>query len=439
MKATLFGLTLLVSAAALAQPLAELSQSSQQALAQEQLHNQQRQARFHAEHRQAEQLLAQQRRALSELQARVESLSQSFAANEQALADTEQQLALASSSLGELYGVVRQAGGELQRELAQGPGSLLQPEHREQALRLSKTDRLPSLPQLQQMVVLLNADIEASKRVEPVTMAVADRQGQVHDQQVWRLGHFNLVSEQGYLQLNRERGLVSVYPRQPNGVAVPTLTGWQPLLLDPAQGELLTQMQTTPTLMQRFEQGGLVGKGIALLLVIGGVIALARMLVLARIQLRINRQLAKPQQPSDNPLGRILSVYQQQRSQSLDTLELKLTEAIVTQQQGLEKGLSMLKLMAAIAPMMGLLGTVTGMIGTFQTITQFGNGDPKIMAGGISMALVTTVLGLMAAIPLLLAHNLLSSRVRTIRSILEKESIALVAQHAERQSPVEPA
>lgn len=92
----------------------------------------------------------------------------------------------------------------------------------------------------------------------------------------------------------------------------------------------------------------------------------------------------------------------------------------------------MLKLLAALAPMLGLLGTVTGMIETFQVITQFGNGDPKVMAGGISMALVTTVEGLIAAIPLLLAHNILSAQAETIRNILEKQGIGLVAQQAER-------
>lgn len=94
----------------------------------------------------------------------------------------------------------------------------------------------------------------------------------------------------------------------------------------------------------------------------------------------------------------------------------------------------MLKLLAALAPMLGLLGTVTGMIETFQVITQFGNGDPKVMAGGISMALVTTVLGLVAAMPLLLAHNLLSTQSESIRNILEKQGIGLVAEQAERES-----
>ncbi len=107
-------------------------------------------------------------------------------------------------------------------------------------------------------------------------------------------------------------------------------------------------------------------------------------------------------------------------------------EVIVDQQQGLGKGLSMLKLLAALAPMLGLLGTVTGMIETFQVITQFGNGDPKVMAGGISMALITTVLGLVAAMPLLLAHNLLSSQANNIHEILEKQSIRLVAEQADQ-------
>ncbi|NMT04022.1 MotA/TolQ/ExbB proton channel family protein, partial [Vibrio parahaemolyticus] len=109
--------------------------------------------------------------------------------------------------------------------------------------------------------------------------------------------------------------------------------------------------------------------------------------------------------------------------------------AVVDEQTHLEKGLSMLKLLAALAPMLGLLGTVTGMIETFQVITQFGNGDPKVMAGGISMALVTTVLGLVSAMPLLLAHNVLSSQAENIRSILEKQGIGLVAEQAERDMP----
>ncbi|MEF1303475.1 MotA/TolQ/ExbB proton channel family protein, partial [Vibrio owensii] len=168
---------------------------------------------------------------------------------------------------------------------------------------------------------------------------------------------------------------------------------------------------------------------------VGLIIALVRGVSLMIARQKIAKQLKNPTQPEDNPLGRILAVYQKDKHRSVEALELRLLEAVVDEQTHLEKGLSMLKLLAALAPMLGLLGTVTGMIETFQVITQFGNGDPKVMAGGISMALVTTVLGLVAAMPLLLAHNVLSSQAENIRNILEKQGIGLVAEQAERDMP----
>ncbi|GAL32748.1 MotA/TolQ/ExbB proton channel family protein [Vibrio maritimus] len=130
----------------------------------------------------------------------------------------------------------------------------------------------------------------------------------------------------------------------------------------------------------------------------------------------------------------MLSVYNSEKKLHVEALELRLLESIMDEQQHLERGLSMLKLLAALAPMLGLLGTVTGMIETFQVITQFGNAEPRVMAGGISMALVTTVLGLITAMPLLLAHNLLSSKAEAIRNILERQSVGLVAEQAEAQT-----
>ncbi len=138
-------------------------------------------------------------------------------------------------------------------------------------------------------------------------------------------------------------------------------------------------------------------------------------------------------------MGRILQAFDNDKQQSIDAIELRLLERILDEQHGLEKGLSMLKLMAALAPMLGLLGTVTGMIETFQVITQFGNSDPKVMAGGISMALVTTVMGLVAAMPLLLAHNFLSSRAEAIKGTLEKQGVSIVAQRAESEQMAEAA
>ncbi len=181
-------------------------------------------------------------------------------------------------------------------------------------------------------------------------------------------------------------------------------------MIDPSKGEILNQLGEVPSMMQRLKQGGVVGEIIIALLVLGIVIAGIRGAYLFKVQKQISKQLKEPEAPTDNPLGRVLNVYHQEPNRSVEALELRLLEAIVDEQAHLEKGLSMLKLLAAIAPMLGLLGTVAGMIETFQVITQFGNGDPKVMAGGISMALVTTVLGLVSAIPLLLAHNVLSSQ-----------------------------
>ena len=135
-----------------------------------------------------------------------------------------------------------------------------------------------------------------------------------------------------------------------------------------------------------------------------------------------------------NPLGRILSVYSDKIAQDVETLSLKLDEAILRETPSIERGLITLAILAAVTPMLGLLGTVSGMIETFQSITLFGTGDPKLMSGGISQALVTTELGLAVAIPILLIHSALSSKSNRLIQILDEESAAIVARNAETQT-----
>jgi len=114
-----------------------------------------------------------------------------------------------------------------------------------------------------------------------------------------------------------------------------------------------------------------------------------------------------------------------------ETLELRLGEAVMREVPRINSYLPLLKMIAAIAPLLGLLGTVTGMIVTFQAITLFGGGDPRLMADGISQALVTTVIGLCVAIPILLLHNLVQARARSICEILQNEAVGRVAARAE--------
>jgi biopolymer transport protein ExbB len=158
------------------------------------------------------------------------------------------------------------------------------------------------------------------------------------------------------------------------------------------------------------------------------------MFVLNRISRRVRRQLNDSEVSTDNPLGRVLAVYESNRETSIESLELKMDEAIMRETPKLEAMQGTIKVFAAIAPLMGLLGTVVGMIRTFQTITLFGTGDPKLMAGGISQALVTTVEGLIVAIPLVFLHSVLTANSRALIEILEEQSAGIIARFSERDT-----
>jgi len=165
--------------------------------------------------------------------------------------------------------------------------------------------------------------------------------------------------------------------------------------------------------------------------IIGLLIALWRLLFLSGVSAGMRKQLKTSEASEKNPLGRILKVYDENRMNDTETLELKLDEAILREAPALEKWQGGIKVLAAVAPLLGLLGTVTGMIATFQAITLFGTGDPKLMAGGISQALVTTVLGLCVAIPLVLLHSWVAGRSRSLIEVLEEQTAGMIAQKAE--------
>ena len=146
--------------------------------------------------------------------------------------------------------------------------------------------------------------------------------------------------------------------------------------------------------------------------------------------MKIRGQLKRDEAKTNNPLGRVLKAAEDNQGADTESLELKLDEAILKESPKINSGLSLLKIIAMVAPLLGLLGTVTGMIIVFQAITIYGAGDPKAMAGGISSALVTTVLGLVVAIPTLLLHTLLSGKAKKLLHILEEQSAGIIAERA---------
>ncbi|ELB2922640.1 MotA/TolQ/ExbB proton channel family protein [Vibrio alginolyticus] len=415
-----------------------LLQKAQQENRQQQSHNVARESGF----KQTEQeLQAIKNKLVAEraaLQAEADSLSVTFGENEAELAQLEEKLRLETGSLGELFGVVRQNAKELESELKSSVTGVDANSYQKDIDAIVAAKSLPTLTQLQAMWRSMEEQIKASGEMANVSFTLLNGEGREQTVSGVRLGSMALLDETGYVKWNGQRGDAVNYLRQPeSGPTANTISSGDidALVIDPSRGILLEQLANSPTLADRLNAGGVVGKIILGLLAIGLLIALVRGASLMISRQKIMKQLKTPAQPGNNPLGRVLAVYQKDKHRSVEALELRLLEAVVDEQTHLEKGLSMLKLLAALAPMLGLLGTVTGMIETFQVITQFGNGDPKVMAGGISMALVTTVLGLVSAMPLLLAHNVLSSQAENIRSILEKQGIGLVAEQAERDMP----
>ncbi|MBA4802448.1 MAG: MotA/TolQ/ExbB proton channel family protein, partial [Euryhalocaulis sp.] len=205
--------------------------------------------------------------------------------------------------------------------------------------------------------------------------------------------------------------------------------------LDPSRGSLLAIQKDVPNLQERIDAGGVIGKIILVVLAVGLVLGVLRLIMLLMTSMAVRSQASNPENPKKgNPLGRVLRVYEDNKDEDIETLELKLDEQILRENAKLELGLNFLKLIAAVAPLLGLLGTVTGMIRTFQAITLFGTGDPQIMADGISEALVTTVLGLVTAIPILLLHSFASSAARASQQTLDEQAAGLVAQRAERRT-----
>ncbi|MEX6503481.1 MotA/TolQ/ExbB proton channel family protein [Pseudomonas zhanjiangensis] len=395
-----------------------------------------REQAFVAERGERAQLLAGARAALAVQQAEAERLKAEFDRQERALAEQEQLLSQRVGHLGELFGVVRQSAGDV---AGQWQDSLLNAQYPERLRRLkalAESRSLPSAEDLDGYWMLLLEDLTASGRVERLELPVVAADGSRATRPVLRVGAFSAFADDAFLHYDADAGELLAPPRQPAGLGLvgdyqQASEALAVLPVDPSRGALLAQLQRQPSLWDRLQQGGLVGWLIIALGVLGLLLAVWRMVQLSRVARGVDAQMHDLGAPrDDNPLGRVIGVLGPQPQLSdLETLELKLDEAILQEAPPLEKGLGLLKLLAAVAPLLGLLGTVTGMIVTFQAITQGGGGDSRLMAEGISQALVTTVLGLVAAIPLLFLHSLLASRSKRLIQLLEQQSAGLIALH----------
>ncbi len=311
-----------------------------------------------------------------------------------------------------------------------------------------EADALP--PRLNDVDVLERSQIEAvvdslatltvnTGRAERLELPVADASGDIESHSVVRLGDFAAFTESALLRKGQdEESSLAEVPRTPTAISDLLAAYHQgesrEFAIDPTQGSVLEALAQQPTLWERFQQGGYVGYVVVVLGGIGLLVALAQYIYLLTVSARVRRQRQNLDQPSkDNPLGRVLERFKEMdKHQTPEALEARLDEAVLAELPKIERGQPIVKLLAAIAPLLGLLGTVTGMINTFQAITLFGTGDPKLMAGGISQALVTTVLGLVVAIPMTLLFATLHTRSKNLIHILQEQASGIIAERSER-------
>lgn len=429
MKIALVACAIILSVPAQADELQQLLQQIRSDVSRDRSQDAERLQAFQGDHNRQLALLNDARKRLAAAEAEQERLKAEFQANEDALTEQGEALRMRSGQLGEVFGVVKQQAQELQGQLSD---SLITAEYpqRDELLAFAELKRIPLLAELEGLWFLLQQEMTATGEVAPFTASVVQPDGSRAETNVLRIGPFTALTSEGHY-LNYENGVLQQLPVQPDSGVITQARDFMAgqgnvVVVDPSRGNLLALLAQTPDLKARIAQGGLVGYIILSLGGIGLLVALWKLMTTITVELSVRKQLRQPQQAhSNNPLGRVMQAGEAGRT--TDETELRVDEALLKEAPILERGLTLLKLVAAVAPLLGLLGTVTGMIGTFQSITLFGTGDPKLMAGGISQALMTTVLGLCVAIPLLFCHSLLAARSRRLLQLLQQKGLALLA------------
>jgi biopolymer transport protein ExbB len=404
----------------------------------------QREREFLAERDRQQARLNQIRAQVQEADAESDRLAEQFETNDARINELTTELQEAQGEFGELFGAARSAAGDFAAQLQDSVISAQYTGRVNPLQELAQSETLPSEEQLRSITDMMFEQIVAQSNVATFEANVVNAAGETVSQSITRIGPFSAFDASGnyYVmdELEDGRSRLTQLARNPGtGNAVSnakTVTGYSGEgytegTIDPSLGQLLGLVIETPTLQERFQSGGLVGYIITGILLLGLVIGVFRLIALSSVKSAVKSQMRRKSPSRGNPLGRIMMAYESNTSADTETLALKLDDAVLKELPKLDSGLNLLKVLAAVAPLLGLLGTVVGMIQTFQQITLFGTGDPQIMAGGISLALITTVMGLIAAIPLLLLHAFASGTAKSVASILEEQAAGMIAEHAE--------
>lgn len=374
-----------------------------------------------------------------------EQLETQFEQNEFKITDLNGALDDRLGSLKELFGVLQQVAGDTKNKFSNSVISAQIPGRSEfldeMAQSMGQSTKLASIAEIERVWFEIQREMTESGKVTRFNTDVVEANGEKVNKEVVRVGPFGLISDGKYLEYQGATGVVSELLRQPKDRFVDSTVALQASSgelvsfgLDPTGGSILGLLIQAPSLEERIHQGELVGYIIIAVGAVGILVAFWRFIVLTLVTSSVNRQLKSDKLSDNNPLGRVLKVKEKYPDVDTEALELHLTEAILGEVPKLGRYLTLVKMISVVAPLGGLLGTVTGMIVTFQQITLFGTGDPKIMAGGISSALMTTVLGLVVAIPTTLLYALLSTQSKNVVMILQEQAAGVIAERAEKQA-----
>ena len=374
-------------------------------------------------------------------------LSDTFEANEVIIRDKRETLRDRRGDLNELFGTLQGVAGDF---LSTFQNSLISAQYpgRVEAVsdfieKAGSTIHQLEIAEIERFWFFMQQEMTESARVVSYNAEVTLPTGESTNRRITRIGAFNAISDGDYLSYNGEIGHLQVLPKQPDsGIVAAAISlesassGLTKVGIDPTGGvggQVMANLVNFPSAEEQVRaNAGVIGNIIITVGVIGMLLGFYRLLVLTLVSIKVRNQLKTDRPVDNNPLGRVLLVAEANPASDTETLELKLGEAILHETPSLESLLTIIKMIATIAPLGGLLGTVTGMIVVFQQITVYGAGDPTIMAGGISSALMTTVLGIVVAIPTIFIHTVLKSRSDSIIHILEEQATGMIAAKAER-------
>jgi biopolymer transport protein ExbB len=424
--------------------LDELLEQTRNARAIEEQANAAREKEFLANRDQQAKLLADALHARDAAEARSKALSATFDANETKLTELDALLTQRLGTLGELFGVVRQVAGDSSAILYNSLLSAQYPKRDEFFTELGKSKALPSIDQLERLWFELQREMTESGQVAAFRTTIVGADGVPVEAQAVRIGGFLAMSDGRYLNYLPSVGRLGVLARQPasdltNAAAAlqQAKDGYVQAAIDPSRGVLLSMIVQRPSVMERIEKGEAVGYVIIVVGVIAMLLSAYQTFFLIRTRMAVRRQLARLDQPSaDNPLGRVLASAKTAPDtieEDAEVVELRISEAVLREVPRLERFQAFLRLAVAAGPLLGLVGTVIGMIITFQSITESGSSDPRLMANGIGQAMIATVLGLGIAVPLLFINAGLASMSRQVVQILDEQSTGILAESLERR------